>query len=163
MPLNFSEYEFLTQWAFNHPRATLYSLLSQPSEYPQWIRGVQISVAMLNAGNPDGTQREDLVSLRSFLPYTLTWKMKCVEADGKHRIVALIQGDLVGQGIWSIREISKACSEVSFEWKVILTRPSLNRWGWVLRPLWVWNHHWVMQCWRKSLQKELERRVFSHA
>src|SRR4029077_5859460 len=54
---------------------------------------------------------------RGRLPYRLRWELTCVEATAPSRLVSRIEGDFVGEGIWTISPVDGG-TRAALEWNV---------------------------------------------
>jgi hypothetical protein len=80
---------------------------------------------------------------RGLLPYRLRWELTCVEAVAPARLVSRIEGDFVGEGVWTISRAEGGTRAV-LEWNVEVRKGLVRRLTPVLRPLFAWNHGWAM-------------------
>ena len=80
---------------------------------------------------------------RGRLPYRLRWQLTCVEAVAPARLVSRIEGDFVGEGVWTISP-AEAGTRAVLEWNVEVRKGLVRRLTPVLRPLFAWNHAWAM-------------------
>lgn len=149
-------YEFVTSWEMPAPPEMLYDLLADPSRYTSWMKRFSVQVRPVSPGNGEGIGREDIYEVRAFLPYSLRWKLKCVQARRPHEFLSEASGDLAGTGRWSFCKNTSG-TLVVFEWKVAANKPFLRRFTWLLRPVFQWNHDWVMKRWERDLREEVER------
>lgn len=149
-------YEFVTRWEIDAPREMLYELLGTPVNYPVWMKSLNIQVIPISEGDENGVGREDIYHIRAFLPYSLTWKLKCIKARKPFEFLSVASGELKGTGKWTFQQKGTG-TFVTFEWKVFANKPFLKRFSWLLRPVFKWNHDWVMQRWEKDLQRETAR------
>lgn len=155
--MNISDYHFRTHWTVQASPEEVFELISRPENYPHWFHGLWIRVSPLKAGDERGIGRTDFYELRGFLPYTLKWTLQCVEAERPYRFTSLAAGDLKGKGVWTFQD-SPSGTEVQFDWQVSLEKPVLKQLSFLLRPIFLWNHDFVMRRWEISLNAELERR-----
>ncbi len=66
-------------------------------------------------------------------------------------------GDLEGTGRWTFQPQASEV-QITYDWRVMATKPLLRRLSWLLRPAFSANHHWAMKRGEESLQLELRRR-----
>jgi hypothetical protein len=59
-------------------------------------------------------------------------------------IEADAEGELTGQGRWRLFE-QDGVTAVLYEWNVATTKPWMNALAPALRPVFEWNHNWVMR------------------
>ena len=80
-----------------------------------------------------------------------------VEAVAPARLVSRIDGDFVGEGVWSISPAGDG-TRAQLEWNVEVRKGVVRRLTPLLRPLFAWNHRWAMAKGEESLKLELARR-----
>lgn len=151
------QYEFVTRWCFEASPDLVYDLLSEPLDYPKWMKRLSIQVTSVSKGNTLGIGREDHYELRAFLPYTLRWNLKCTQAERSCRFLSVASGDMEGTGEWTFQPRGNKV-DVAFYWKVGVRKPFLRYFSGLLKPVFEWNHNWVMRRWEKDLQMELIRK-----
>jgi uncharacterized protein YndB with AHSA1/START domain len=137
-----AEYTFVDEWQVPAPVETVYDLLSCPREYPGWWGDAFLE----GEGDPGPAapgKRARLVT-RGRLPYRLRWELVCVEADAPRRLVSRIDGDFVGEGVWTL-EPAPGGTRAILEWRVEVRKPFVRRLTPLLRPLFAWNHRWAMR------------------
>ena len=65
------------------------------------------------------------------------------EVDEPRRMAGRASGDLEGTGVWRLFE-DGGVTAVTYEWKVVATKPWMNALGPLPRPLFRWSHDRVM-------------------
>jgi hypothetical protein len=134
-------YRFVDEWLVPASPEWVYGLLSCPREYPGWW-----SDAFLEGeGDPGPASpgKHARLLTRGRLPYRLRWDLTCVEAVAPSRLVSRIEGDFVGEGIWTIKPEGGGTRAV-LEWNVEVRKGLVRRLTPILRPLFAWNHQWAM-------------------
>ena len=134
-------YRFVDEWLVPASPEWVYGLLSCPREYPGWWRDAFLE----GEGDPGPAapgKRARLLT-RGRLPYRLRWELTCVEAVAPSRLVSRIEGDFVGQGIWTISSEGRGTRAV-LEWNIEVRKGLVRRLTPILRPLFAWNHRWAM-------------------
>jgi hypothetical protein len=66
-----------------------------------------------------------------------------VEATAPSRLVSRIEGDFVGEGIWTISPAERG-TRAALEWNVEVRKSLVRHLTPVLRPLFAWNHRWAI-------------------
>jgi hypothetical protein len=112
-----AEYSFLTTWLLDSPREPVWEAIYDQERWPAWWRGVE-EVEERNGGDGGGVERPMLL-----------------EADAV--------GELAGVGRWRLFE-QEGTTAVLYEWNVATTKPWMNLVAPVARPIFEWNHDWVM-------------------
>jgi len=139
----------MTRWRFKASADEIYTILSEPVEYPRWWPSVYLRVRQLAPGRV-------LLHTRGLLPYTLTWTAQTTERRPPNRIVIKATGDFQGTGEWSIVPDGEHV-DVTFDWKLEAEKPLLRYLTFLLRPAFEANHRWAMEQGRRSLELELAR------
>lgn len=143
-------WHFITRWRVEATPEEVYSILSQPADYPRWWPSVYLDVRALESG---GSYR---LLTKGWLPYRLRWTAHTMESQPPHRLVVEASGDFNGRGIWSIVADGAYC-DITFDWKIRAEKPLLRYLTPVLRPVFEANHRWAMAQGEQSLRLELER------
>ena len=120
----------------------VYDLLSCPREYPNWWGDAFLE----GEGDPGPAapgKRARLVT-RGLLPYRLRWELICVEAQAPRLLVSRIQGDFVGEGVWTLTPVDGG-TRVVLEWRVEVRKRLIRHLTPLLRPVFAWNHRWAMR------------------
>ena len=73
----------------------------------------------------------------------LRWELSCIEATASSRLVSRIEGNFVGEGIWTISPADGG-TRAALEWNVEVRNGSVRHLTPVLRALFAWNHRWAM-------------------
>jgi len=151
------DYSFLTHWRFAGDCDEVYDVLSDAGGLARWWPSVYLDVRVLHAGRADGVGREVELLTKGWLPYTLRWRFRIVEADRPRGFAIEALGDFDGSGRWTLRQDGPYV-DVRYDWRVRAEKPLLRRLSFVLRPLFAANHRWAMARGERSLQLELRRR-----
>ncbi len=82
---------------------------------------------------------------------------RTVESRYPHGFAMDATGDLEGQGIW-IFEQDGAFVNVTYDWTIRANKPIIEKFSFLLRPIFRSNHNWTMRRGEESLKLELLRR-----
>jgi len=155
-----NHYHFITRWRVKGTAEEVYSILSQPLDYSRWWPSVYLTVSEVGPHSGAGTPRVRLQT-KGWLPYVLRWEASSLEFSRPSRIAIRASGDLEGRGIWSIIENApedgSVFTDITFDWKLSVTKPWLRYLAPLLRPAFEANHRWAMAQGLKSLELELAR------
>ena len=132
-------YRFVDEWLVPGSPEWVYGLLSRPRVYPEWW-GKAFLEGEGDAGPAAPGKR---LLTRGRLPYRLRWELTCIEATAPSRLVSRIEGDFVGEGIWTISPADGG-TRAALEWNVEVRKGLVRYLTPVLRPLFAWNHRWAM-------------------
>lgn len=137
-----ADYAFLTTWLLDSPRTPVWDAIHDEARWPQWWRGVEEAVA-LGAGDGDGVGSVSRLAWRGPLPYRVRFEVTTTRVEFPHVMEGRARGDLEGLGRWRLYEQGDVTA-VLYEWKVATTKPWMNLAAPLLRPVFEWNHDWVM-------------------
>ncbi len=134
------EYEFVDEWDVAAPTSAVYEALADSRTYPDWWRPVYLDVFA------DGPPALGTVSEQHFkgrLPYHLRTRSRIVRLEPGRLIVAEVDGDLRGRGVWTLTPTA-AGTHVRFDWAVHADRRLLRVLTPILRPALRANHEWAI-------------------
>ena len=137
-----ASYSFLTTWLLESPREPVWDAIYDQERWPRWWRGVEEAVE-LRPGDADGVGSVAGMAWRSLLPYRVRFEVTITRVEHPHLMEGHAVGDLEGVGRWRLYE-QQGITAVLYEWNVATTVPWMNRMAPLLRPVFEWNHDWVM-------------------
>lgn len=138
-----ADYEFLTAWLLDAPIDPVWDAIYDVDAWPQWWRGVS-ATHEIEPGGPDGIGKRFTIAWRSFLPYDLEFETTVVAIDRPHLMEGHAIGELTGTGRWRLFERDGATA-VLYEWDVHTTKRWMNAIAPLARPIFEWNHDYVMR------------------
>jgi hypothetical protein len=138
-----AEYEFLTAWLLAAPIDRVWDALYEVEAWPSWWRGVT-RTHETHEGGPDGVGKRFTIAWRSLLPYDLEFETTVVALDRPHVMEGHAVGELTGTGRWRLYERDEATA-VLYEWNVRTTKRWMNAIAPIARPIFAWNHDYVMR------------------
>ena len=154
-----ARYRFLTAWSLAARREDVFAVLHDSERWPEWWRGVE-RVVKLEEGDDEGRGSLGRYTWRSVLPYRLEFDMRITRVERPHRMEGEAVGELTGAGRWRLYEDGGATA-VLFEWDVETTRGWMNALAPVARPVFRWNHDWVMRQGGAGLARRLGAELLS--
>ena len=83
------------------------------------------------------------VRWRSFVPYAVRFDFEVERVELPTLMSGRATGDLEGAGTWRLYE-QDGITAVTYDWRVTTTKPWMNRVAPLARPVFEWNHDWVM-------------------
>jgi uncharacterized protein YndB with AHSA1/START domain len=139
-----AEYRFLTTWLLDAPREQVFEAIHDQEAWPSWWRGVTAAVE-LEPGEEggDGVGSLSRLSWRSRLPYDLDFEIRTTRVVRPHLLEGEADGELAGTGTWRLYE-EDGTTAVIYDWNVRTTRAWMNLLAPLARPVFAWNHDWVM-------------------
>jgi uncharacterized protein YndB with AHSA1/START domain len=137
-----AEYEFLTTWLLDSPRERVWEAIHDQTSWPEWWRGVE-EVEEVRPGEDGGLGSVSRMVWKSLLPYRVEFEVTTTHVDRPRLLQADAVGELSGVGRWRLLEEDGATA-VLYEWNVATTKPWMNLIAPLARPVFEWNHDWVM-------------------
>jgi uncharacterized protein YndB with AHSA1/START domain len=155
-------YAFLTTWCLEAPREPIWEAIWDSERWPEWWRGV-VAAEKLAPGDETGIGRVGRYTWRSRLPYDLEFEMTTTKVAKPHLLEGRAQGELAGIGRWRLFEQDgdSPVTAVLYEWHVSATKPWINMLTPIARPLFEWNHDWVMRNGGHGLAELLDCRLLA--
>lgn len=136
-------YSFLTTWLLQSAREPVWDAIYDEAGWPEWWRGVEVAEE-LRPGDERGVGTKSRMVWRSFLPYRVEFEVTATKIERFSLMEGQAVGDLEGVGRWRLYE-QDGVTAVLYEWDVATTKPWMNRMAPLLRPVFEWNHDWVMR------------------
>jgi uncharacterized protein YndB with AHSA1/START domain len=137
-----ADYRFLTTWLLDAPRERVFEAIYDQANWPQWWRGVEEAIE-LRAGEDDGVGTVSRMVWKSLLPYRVGFEVTTTRIERPHLMEGNAVGELSGVGRWRLYEQDGATA-VLYEWNVSTTKAWMNLLAPLARPVFEWNHDWVM-------------------
>jgi uncharacterized protein YndB with AHSA1/START domain len=155
-------YDFLTTWCLEAPREPVWEAIWDSERWPQWWRGV-VAARKLSSGDETGVGQVGRYTWRSRLPYDLEFEMTTTEVAKPYLLEGRAEGELAGVGRWRLFEQDgeKPVTAVVYEWSVSTSKPWMNLLAPIARPLFEWNHDWVMRNGGRGLAELLDCRLLA--
>jgi hypothetical protein len=137
-------YRFNEHW--NIPGFTpqeVWQVVVDATKLPEWWRGVYQEVEVLSPEeiSPEGGWLR--ARARGLLPYQLRFMLEPVVLDPDGIIEVRAYGDF--KGIWRATfSPTPTGTRIDIDWRVTVSKPVIRFTGWLLKPLFAWNHRWTM-------------------
>jgi uncharacterized protein YndB with AHSA1/START domain len=150
-------YRFLTTWCLEAPIDPVWEAIHDSESWPQWWRGVE-RVVELEPGDEQGIGQVGRYTWKSRLPYELSFDVKTLRKERPHLLAGEASGELAGTGTWRLSE-GGGLTTVLYEWDVRTARAWMNLLAPLARPVFAWNHDWVMKRGGEGLARLLGARL----
>lgn len=137
-----ADYSFLTTWLLEAPRERVWEAIYAQERWPEWWRGVE-AADELDGGDGNRVGAVSRMVWRSFLPYRIEFEVTTTRVERPHLMEGRAAGGLAGVGRWRLFE-DDGVTAVLYEWNVATTKPWMNLLSPIARPVFEWNHDWVM-------------------
>jgi hypothetical protein len=138
-----ADYAFLTAWLVPAPIERVWDELFDVAAWPEWWKGVT-EARELEPGEPGGLGKVFTISWRSFLPYDLSFVTTVTRVEKPHVMEGDAVGELTGTGRWRLFH-TDGTTVVTYEWNVQTTKAWMNAVAPLARPIFEWNHDYVMR------------------
>jgi uncharacterized protein YndB with AHSA1/START domain len=158
-----ASYSFLSTWCLAAPMQRVWDVLSEPESYPEWWKGVR-KATVVEPGADGGAGVGTLYRLqwRSKLPYSLEFDSRVTRVEEPYLLEGHASGELEGTGVWRLFA-SAAGTAVLYNWDVSTTRAWMNRLAPLARPVFAWNHDYVMRQGAFGLAERLGVELVTHS
>jgi hypothetical protein len=137
-----AEYRFLTTWLLESPREPVWDAIYDQARWPEWWRGVE-EVEEVRPGEDGGLGSVSRMVWKSLLPYRVGFQVTTTQVERPRLLQADAVGELAGIGRWRLIE-EGGITAVLYEWNVATTKRWMNLIAPIARPVFEWNHDWVM-------------------
>ena len=146
-------YRFLSTWLLEAPREDVFQAIWDSEEWPSWWRGVE-EVVKTEPGDDEGVGSLGRYVWKSLLPYRLEFLLRTTVVDRPRYMEGQADGELAGTGRWRLFQDGDITAVV-YDWDVRTTRPWMNLLAPIARPVFAWNHDYVMRAGGKGLARHL--------
>ena len=138
-----ARYRFLTTWLLEADRERVWDAIYESERWPEWWRGV-LRTERLAEGDEAGLGQLGRYVWKSKLPYELEFQMRTTRVERPRLLAGEASGELAGTGTWRLFE-EDGVTAVVYEWNVDTTRRWMNLLAPIARPIFAWNHDYVMR------------------
>ena len=155
--LTSNDYHFVDRWRVEGDVREVADIIEDALSLPRWWPSVYFNVKEVEPGGEHGIGR--LICLRAggWLPYTLRINFRTVESRYPHGLSMDATGDLEGKGVWTFEQDGPFVN-VTYDWTIRANKPIIEKFSFLLRPIFRSNHNWTMKRGEESLRLELLRR-----
>jgi uncharacterized protein YndB with AHSA1/START domain len=137
------DYRFLTTWLLECDRERVWDAIYESEAWPEWWRGVEVA-EKLAEGDELGIGQRGRYIWRSRIPYAVEFEIRTTRVERPLLLEGEATGGLEGTGRWRLFAEGDATA-VLYEWNVRTTKPWMNLIAPLARPVFEWNHDWVMR------------------
>lgn len=150
------DYHVTTTWEVEGSLDEVVAILREPATLTRWWPAAFLAVE--EAASPAGRRGSaGRVLSKGWLPYTLCFEFDTIEQTDAPGVVVRVTGDFEGRCVCTVADRGSRLTIV-FDWEVRVHKPVIRRCSWLLRPVFIANHLWVMARGLESLRLELARR-----
>lgn len=155
-----ASYRFLTTWCLDAPIGEVWAAIYDAERWPEWWKGVR-SVQELEPGGEDGVGSVTRHRWKGLLPYTVEFELRTIRVERPFLLEGVASGELSGEGRWRLAEGQGTI--VVYEWNVHTTKGWMNVLAPVARPVFAWNHDFVMRQGGEGLARRLGVRLLARS
>jgi hypothetical protein len=155
MPAN--SYHLVSHWRVEGTVDEVADIIEDAPALSEWWGSVYSDVAVLEAGNADGTGKVFRLLGKGWLPYSLHLTFRQIDRRYPNGFTVAVSGDLNGVGVWTFDQDGPAV-DVTFDWTVAADKAVLRWLSPAFRPIFASNHRWTMRRGEESLRLEVLRR-----
>lgn len=149
-----SQFSLTTLWTIPAPIEKVWLCLLDTENWTNWWQYVD-RVEETHKGETSGLNNTRRYLWRTCLPYSLLLNLRVTELRASEFIRVEVSGDLQGHGCCRLFVLSPNLTQIEFNWNVCTCKPWMNRWTWLTRPVFIWNHAKVMRNGEQSLIRYL--------
>ena len=151
-------YELESHWRVPGAIGDVYAVLMDDAALPRWWPEAYAKVTVAAEGDAaTGVGRITDIVTRGLLPYDVTWRVEVLETGTPDLIRVRASGDVIGLGTWRLTQ-GDGVVDLRYLWRGRVGKPWMKRLEFLLKPVFVWNHNWVMRRGEQGLRAELARR-----
>jgi uncharacterized protein YndB with AHSA1/START domain len=154
-----SEYRLSTVWRLEAPLQAVWTAIHDSARWPEWWNSVE-QVAELEAGSSDGIGSLQRYTWKGRLPYRVVFDIRVTRIEPLVALEGMASGDLEGTGCWRFAS-EPGVTVVHYEWRVRTRRGWMNLCAPLAKPLFRWNHDFVMREGGVSLARLLDAQLIS--
>lgn len=149
-----SFYCFLTTWLLDCDRERVWDAVYDSERWPEWWRGVRVA-ERIAPGDERGIGQVGRYVWRSAIPYAVEFRIETTRVERPHVLEGRATGGLEGIGRWRFFADDDVTA-VTYEWNVRTTKAWMNLIAPLARPVFEWNHDWVMRRGGEGLANRLD-------
>jgi len=154
-----ADYSLLTTWLLDCPRERVWDTLYDQARWPEWWRGVE-SAEEVRRGDDGEIGTVARMVWRSLLPYRVEFEVTMTRIERPHLFEGDAVGDLTGVGRWRLYE-QDGVTAALYEWDVRTAKVWMNLAAPLARPVFEWNHDWVMARGGEGIARRLGCRLLA--
>ena len=129
--------------------STFLDLESMSNWWPQFL-----DVDIREPGDDLARGRRVAVTTKGFLPYRLHFQFRVTKVEHPRFFSVQATGEFNGRGRGWLTQSGDEV-EIHFDWHLEVGKPLLRWWSWLLKPLFIANHRWLMGRGEQGLQQQM--------
>lgn len=153
-----NDYVFVDKFVVPCNKETAYEYISNIEDYPRWWGKVYKRIVVVKRAMQDKPGGKYEVTVRGFLPYTLTIQNEVTLVQKPDRIEFVAVGDLEGKGTWLFNEVEGG-TEIIFDWRVAANKQIIRLFSFLLKPVFRANHVFCVRRAEEGMKNDLVKRA----
>ncbi len=149
-----TNYHMSSQWKLPWTPEQIADVFLDSQQMGRWWASNFLDVTVVKVGGTHGLGRVVNVITKGFMPYELHFQFTVTEVSYPNLFKIQTTGDFEGLGVGRLTSVESG-TLVNFDWRNEVRKPLLRKWSWILKPLFVANHYWVMFCGRHHVDRYL--------
>ncbi len=146
-------YRFSTTWVLEADRERVWDVIYDSDSWHEWWPGIR-STTRLSDGDVHGLGQRGVYEWRARIPYTVRFEIVSTIVERPYRLGGNASGELAGAGLWRFYE-EAGTTAVVYDWDVRTTKPWMNLFAPIAKPVFRSNHDWVMRNGGEGLARRL--------
>ncbi len=146
-----ADYNFTSHWHIPASKKIVSDVIIRAEEWQKWWDGLE--KVTIDSHKHNGVGSVYTCTWRSASGYKLTATITVTEYLAGERICFNADGDLQGSGRFIMKESGTDATDITIYWNVSSTKKWMNRLSFILRPLFIVNHHALMAKGERGLAK----------
>ena len=155
----FQDYQVVTRWRLAGSVEEVAHIVRDTASLVRWWPAAFLDALVLREGDEHQVGKTVRLRTKGWLPYLLRFDLLVEDSCFPRTCSLRVWGDFEG-GCLCTAEAVAGGVELTFDWRVRVRKPLVRRLSWLLKPVFVANHRWVMRRGLESLDLELRRRRF---
>jgi len=147
----------VTRWQLAATVEEVAHIVRDTASLVRWWPAAFLDVRVLRDGDEHEVGKTVRLRTKGWLPYLLRFHLLVEDSCFPNTCSLRVWGDFEGGCLCTVETIDGGV-ELIFDWRVRVRKPLVRRLSWLLKPVFVANHRWVMRRGLESLALELRRR-----
>lgn len=148
------QYSFTSIWKLKASLEDIWYAIYYSEDWPYWWKDF-VSVTEIEKGDEQSIGSIRIYKLKSPFVYTLSFSLLLTRRKDFQYLEGQAGGELQGTGAWKFEE-SEGVTTVTCHWQVATNIGWMNKFAFLLKPLFKYNHSLVMKRGAKYLADKLK-------
>ena len=122
-----------------------------------WWAAAFMRMEVVEPGGPESLGKVVRLHTKGLLPHTFQFLARVRAVDLKDAVAIEVRGDFRGSALVVAHKVGDLL-ELTFDWRIEVEHEWISKLAPFFRPIFAWNHRWVMRHGRDGFQREIYRR-----